>query len=425
VYQEGRRQTDEWLPDKPAYLRIYLDIPGQPERVKHNEPLGKFRTRKEARRKADKWILEKGVNDLDQLAEALQPTDPTFRTQAAWWLSELESGRLKSRHKSKRGRRLRTTTLDAYRTAVAYLEEKIGDKNLAGFDNAEMKELIYAMETETRANGSPRFTPKTIVNYYLIAAAVFASAKDRKGKPLFPRQWDINYIGLPAVNKKTQNAPTVEVEEIETILAAAKPRYCVLYSLLAGSGLRIAEALGLEIGKHLSPDCSIVFVRQQRSKKGTGIEPYPKTETGFRDVDIDPALASLLKNYVGTRTTGLLFETTGNLPLFPRNIARDSLHPILKKMGRPSAGFHIFRRFREAILQMSEARTLLIDYWMGHANGEMSGRYGKQLLDNVRWRQECVAKVGLGFTLPENPLLDKFCEFGQVFDEKLEEVISI
>ncbi|HMI51932.1 MAG TPA: hypothetical protein VK525_10490 [Candidatus Saccharimonadales bacterium] len=49
---------------------------------------------------------------------------------------------------------------------------------------------------------------------------------------------------------------------------------------------------------------------------------------------------------------------------------------------------------------MSEVRTLLLDYWMGHANGEMSGRYGKQLLDNVRWRQECVAKVGLGFTLP-------------------------
>jgi len=425
VYQEGRRQMDAWLAGKPAYLRIYLDIPGQPGRVKHNEALGKFATRKEARRQADKWILAKGINNREQLAEALQPTEPTFRSQAEWWLSELESGRLKSRHKSKRGRRVRTTTVDAYRTAVAYLNEKVGDKNLAGFDNAEMKELICAMETAKRENGSPRFTPKTIVNYYLIAAAVFASAKDRKGKPIFPRQWDLDYIGLPAVNKKAQNTPTVEAEEIEAILAAAKPRYRVLYALLAGSGLRIAEALGLEIGKHLSPDCSILFIRQQRSKKGTGIEPYPKTDAGLRDVDLDPALASLLKNYIGTRKTGLLFETNSNLPLFPRNITRDSLHPILKKMGRTSAGFHIFRRFREAILQMSEARTLLIDYWMGHANGEMSGRYGKQLLGNVRWRQECAAKVGLGFTLPENPLLDKFCEFGQVFEAEIEEVISI
>jgi hypothetical protein len=68
----------------------------------------------------------------------------------------------------------------------------------------------------------------------------------------------------------------------------------------------------------------------------------------------------------------------------PRNIMRDSLHPILKGMGHESAGFNRFRRFRESILQMSEARTLLTGHWMGHANGEMSGRYGKQLLDNVQ-----------------------------------------
>lgn len=275
-----------------------------------------------------------------------------------------------------------------------------------------MKELISEMETETKEDGAPRFTPKTIVNYYLIAAAVFATAKDRKGKQLFPRQWDLNYIGLPALDKKAQKTPTVEAAEIETVLSAAKKRYRVLYALLAGSGLRIAEALGLEVGKHLWNDCSIVSVRQQRSKKGRRIELYPKSDAGFRDVDLDPALALLVKNYVGSRTKGFLFETSGSLPLAPRNIMRDSLHPILKKMGRTPAGFHIFRRFREAILQMSEVRTLLIDYWMGHANGEMAGRYGKQLLDNVQWRQECAARVGLGFTLPQK---ERGATVGQVW----------
>jgi len=46
------------------------------------------------------------------------------------------------------------------------------------------------------------------------------------------------------------------------------------------------------------------------------------------------------------------------LPRSPRNIMRDSLHPILKGMGRESAGFHTFRRLRESILQMSKVRTL-------------------------------------------------------------------
>jgi integrase len=106
-----------------------------------------------------------------------------------------------------------------------------------------------------------------------------------------------------------------------------------------------------------------------------------------------------MKDFIGNRRSGFLFESANGLPLSPRNITRDSLHRILKKMGRESAGFHPFRRFRGSILQRSEARTLLIDYWMGHANGEMSGRYGKQLLENVVWRQECAAKVDLDFTL--------------------------
>ncbi len=368
--------------------------------------------------------MRNGVNDREKLEFALQPSEITFRSQAAWWLSEVASGLLKSRQKNKRGQRIRVSTLDAYTTAIAYLNEKIGDHTLATFDNGEMKELISTMEAETRENGDRRFTPKTIVNYYLIAAAVFATAKDRKGKQLFPRQWDLNYIGLPAVDKKTQKTPTLEATEIETILAAAKKLYRVLYCLLAGSGLRISEALGLEIEKHFSANCSIVYVRQQRSKKGHNIESYPKTDAGIRDIDLDPALAALVKKYVGGRTSGFPFETSGGLPMSPRNIARDSLHPILKKMGRELAGFHTFRRFRESILQMSEARTLLIDFWMGHANRDMSGRYGKQLLDNVQWRRDCAAKVGLGFTLSteeEQPLMDKS---GQVLKDQMQEVVA-
>ena len=173
----------------------------------------------------------------------------------------------------------------------------------------------------------------------------------------------------------------------------------------------------------MSADYSIVFVRQQRSKKGRGIEPFPKTDTGFRDVDLSPLLATLLNQYIGNRKTGFLFETPSGLPMSPRHITRNSLHPILNEMGRESAGFHIFRRFRESILQMSEVRTLLIDYWMGHASGEMAGRYGKQLLDNLQWRQECAANVGLGFTLkePNNSLLDKS---GQVFEVEIAEAVS-
>ena len=88
--------------------------------------------------------------------------------------------------------------------------------------------------------------------------------------------------------------------------------------------------------------------------------------------------------------------------LDPGNIDRDNLSPILEEMGRVQVGtrFNVFRRFREAVLKRSEARQILIDYWMGHSNPSMGDRYGRQLVEDVEYRQEQVKKVGLGFDLP-------------------------
>jgi len=92
--------------------------------------------------------------------------------------------------------------------------------------------------------------------------------------------------------------------------------------------------------------------------------------------------------------------------LDPGNIDRDNLSPILEEMGRVQVGtrFNVFRRFREAVLQRSEVRQILIDYWMGHSNPSMGDRYGRQLVEDVEYRQDQVKKVGLGFALPPSLL---------------------
>jgi len=62
----------------------------------------------------------------------------------------------------------------------------------------------------------------------------------------------------------------------------------------------------------------------------------------------------------------------------------------------------VFRRFREAVLQASDCRELLIDYWMGHSNGEMSSRYARQLVENRHFRAGWTEKIGLGFEIPQD-----------------------
>ncbi len=53
----------------------------------------------------------------------------------------------------------------------------------------------------------------------------------------------------------------------------------------------------------------------------------------------------------------------------------------------------------------SEARQLLIDYWMGHENDDMSTRHGRQLVEDIQYRKEWAEKVGLGFELPMSKLV--------------------
>jgi len=52
-----------------------------------------------------------------------------------------------------------------------------------------------------------------------------------------------------------------------------------------------------------------------------------------------------------------------------------------------------FAVFGEAVLQRSDVRQILIDYWMGHSGASMADRYGKQLVEDVEYRQARVKKL--------------------------------
>ena len=118
-----------------------------------------------------------------------------------------------------------------------------------------------------------------------------------------------HFIGIPVVNPKKQNRPTRTAKEIERIIAVSRNRYRVLYSLLAGGGLRIGEALALRIGEHISGNSSTIRVRQSlwRAK-----EQEPKTRAAVRDVDVTKELAALLAFQVHRRPQGWLLVLHGD-----------------------------------------------------------------------------------------------------------------
>ena len=189
---------------------------------------------------------------------------------------------------------------------------------------------------------------------------------------------------------------------MSAIVRNASGQYRVLCALLAGSGLRIGEALGLELGKHISKDCRTLCVRQSVWE---GVTQKPKTASAIRDVDLCPALATMLNAFVAGRTTGFLFQNEVGKPLAQSNVLRRQLHPILNGLEVSKAGFHSFRRFRATHLSKSRVPESLMKFWMGHSETNQTEEYVK-LFDEVYYRKEVADSIGLGFEiLPEKPIV--------------------
>jgi integrase len=140
----------------------------------------------------------------------------------------------------------------------------------------------------------------------------------------------------------------------------------MLFALLAGTGLRIGEALALRL-TDFGPDCRLLYVRRSLWRKQ---EQEPKTSNAVRVVDIPEVLASQLRDYASA-VRGYLFATEQGKPLQQRNVLR-----ILHSAKR--VGFHAFRRFRLTWLRKNGAPKDLERFWMGHAPEEVGDLYSPE-----------------------------------------------
>jgi integrase len=164
--------------------------------------------------------------------------------------------------------------------------------------------------------------------------------------------------------------------------------------------MRIAELLAVEIEKHISPDCTMIVVRQQ--VKGNKTVRHLKTDAAYRVVDISAEAAELLRKFIGDRG-GLPFPSTnGTTPVSYANLLKRHITPDFERLGikEPGKAAHSFRRFRASVLGMKFVDENLKKFWMGHENNDITAQYAEQMFEMNEWRQTETAKVGLGFSVP-------------------------
>jgi integrase len=335
----------------------------------------------------------------------------TFAIAAGSWLHELETRDY--------AKPIASATSKSYGSAIVKLNGLCGSVPLAGFTAKKLGEVVQALKDEGLA-------PKTVRELASIAKQIVASVVDDEGEEIYPRKWPQKIVRVPLQTKQKQ--PAFQPPQVSALLEGLEARghrYAVLCALIAASGLRFSEALALELGPQhpdsstISPDCRILYI----NKSVFGLKKQdPKTPSAVRQVDLDPAMAAYLKEFIADRKSGWLFQSDTGKPLSQRNVLRDAIHPVLrgcklknskgkvvkeippviKNVEGMRLAAHGLRRFRATELRASSVPEDLTKYWLGHAEKDVTDRYSK-LKERLQLRQEWAEKIGLGFNLPLPP----------------------
>src|ERR1022692_1145211 len=223
-------------------------------------------TKPERERRAKEIIAESGADSEGLFKEVTAANlGVTFRQQAEWFLNRV---------KFRKRKPIKPATAKSWDNCLQkWLCPNLGHMPLASVNNPSVKLLVSQM-------ADAGLSPKSIHNYVQIIKMVVASALNEEGEPIYLRKWNHEFIDLPEV--KNQRTPTFMGDEITQIIAAAEGHFRVLYAFLAGTGLRVGEAAGIEV-QDVSPDASTIRIRQS---VWNGVKQAPKTPNAIREVDL-------------------------------------------------------------------------------------------------------------------------------------------
>jgi integrase len=316
-------QQGKWNPRSLAYGRSWVDVPSG-ERKRRTVSLGLCATQWVAHLRLREYIERAGVCSKHRVHQIPVP-GTTFRQQAECWMESLST---------RRRRPLKPATVYGWQHCLdRWILPNLANKLVSEVGNGALRQFVEVLSAAGLA-------PKKIVNVVTVVKFVVASAVDEEGDQIHPRVWNYEFIQLPLVIKKKRSRPTVTEVEVSGLLNSLKERYAVWVALVAGTGLRIGEALAV-CTEDFDANCQVLHVRRSVWHR---CEQAPKTPNAIRLVDIPERLARVLRGYTEGKD-GYLFTTRAGRVLDQSNSLK-ALHGAGNR-----GGFHAFRCFRFAVLR--------------------------------------------------------------------------
>lgn len=187
-------------------------------------------------------------------------------------------------------------------------------------------------------------------------------------------------ISLPRVERKEVEPLTRE--EVRRVLDYASGQERVLYALLAYSGLRLGEALGLA-WRHVDLNHNVLIVERAWNRNGL---TTPKTESSRRAVPVTSTLAAMLHEYEGSKVDPLpdafLFTQGGDQPLDPSKALKD-WSKAQDAVGVRHCTLHSLRHFYASVMLEAGCSIRYLQHSLGHSSPTMTlGVYSHLMKDS-------------------------------------------
>jgi integrase len=296
-----------------------------------------------------------------------------FRTQADLFLTEIAN---------RQSGPARANTLKAYRSLLSSrILPLIGGLDMKDVGNKTAKVLVASLV-------SADLSAATITLAVSLVKQIVKSAVDDEGNQLYPRTWNTRFIDAPKVDKSTQKTPVAHPAALQSAVQPSNGEVGVLVALLAGTGLRVGEALSLMVGEDDGVnsfwDAANKTLNLRTTLVDGQVQNATKTKAGTRVVDLDTRLNDVLRLQFAN-AEGRLFRTSERT--LRRQIEALGIH-----------GFHSMRRFRITHLQAENVPQMLTKFWAGHAAEGQTEQYTK-MGSKIQERKDWSERAGLGFSL--------------------------
>lgn len=342
--------------------------------VRFRDPQGKQRSRSFDRKaQADAYDLTvRGqVRDATYVAPAAGKV--TFTEYAERWLELQSHWKASTRRSQTQMVRLR-------------IEPHIGMTPMRVLNHSQLQAMVNKWAAD--------YSAATVTTTFSCLRAVLAAAIDDK------------VIGSdPSIKVKVPTPPRrrevdLSHDDVARILGTAKPELLPFFATLAWCGLRLGEALGLEVADVDFLGGSLRVERQMDTEDPNGgIVPHTKSAAGRRDVPVPDDLVTLCSAMLAQRRradgsldgTHLWCAPSGSR--LQRTTVDSEVRRIERRTGLTFSAHHL-RHYYGASLVSAGVPVPQVAKQMGHASPQVTMRvYAYALRDDAAKGREAVAQI--------------------------------